>query len=67
MNNNIKLVLMMNNFQKEEYRSPRLETSLVEMEQGVAAGSARVLPPNSVGDVKEEWVVGDDDNRTIEW
>ena len=58
---------MMNNFQKEEYRSPMLEISLVEMEHGVATGSARVLPPNSGGDVKEEWEVGDDDNRTIEW
>lgn len=44
MNNNINKVLMMSNFQKEEYVSPEFETSLVEVEQGIAASSAIVLP-----------------------
>ena len=34
---------------------------------GIAAGSARVVPPNNGGVVQEEWMQGDDDNRTIEW
>lgn len=53
MNNNINKVLMMSNFQKEEYVSPEFETSLVEVEEGIATGSARVLPPDSGGNVQE--------------
>ncbi|MDQ8750767.1 hypothetical protein [Elizabethkingia miricola] len=40
---------------------------LIEMENGIATGSAKVLPSNSGGQVQEEWTQGDDDNRTIEW
>ncbi|WP_185114050.1 hypothetical protein, partial [Elizabethkingia anophelis] len=58
---------MMKNDQKQEYFAPVVEVLLLEMEQGVAAGSAKVLPPNSGGAVQEEWIQGDDDNRTIEW
>ncbi|AQX48491.1 hypothetical protein ATB99_09070 [Elizabethkingia meningoseptica] len=64
MNNNFR---MMNNLHKEEYVSPELDVALMEMEQGIAAGSARVNPANGQNEVKEEWTVGDDDNRTIEW
>jgi hypothetical protein len=39
MNNNINKVLMMSNFQKEEYVSPEIEISLVEVEQGIAVSS----------------------------
>ena len=58
---------MMKNDQKHEYSAPVVEVLFLEMEQGVAAGSAKVVPPNSVGAVQEEWIQGDDDNRTIEW
>ncbi|WP_222931650.1 hypothetical protein, partial [Elizabethkingia miricola] len=60
-------VLMMSNFQKEEYVSPEFETSLVEVEEGIATGSARVLPPDSGGNVQEQWDPDTDDGRTIEW
>ncbi|HFK5566101.1 TPA: hypothetical protein ACG0AB_001584 [Elizabethkingia anophelis] len=53
--------------QKSEYVSPDIRVFVVEMEQGIAAGSARVVPPNNGGVVQEEWIQGDDDNRTIEW
>ena len=52
---------------KSEYVSPDIRVFVVEMEQGIAAGSARVVPPNNGGVVQEEWIQGDDDNRTIEW
>ncbi|MCL1664294.1 hypothetical protein M2T78_08530 [Elizabethkingia ursingii] len=58
---------MMKNDQKQEYSAPVVEVLFLEMEQGVAAGSAKVVPPNSGGAVQEEWMRGDDDNRTIEW
>ncbi|WP_162274767.1 hypothetical protein [Elizabethkingia ursingii] len=35
----------MNDLKKQEYVTPRVSSFLMEMEQGIAAGSARVLPP----------------------
>ncbi|AQX51235.1 MULTISPECIES: hypothetical protein [Elizabethkingia] len=52
---------------KQEYSAPALDVLWLEMEQGIAAGSARVVPPNSGGQVQEEWTQDPDDNRTIEW
>ncbi|WP_302054827.1 hypothetical protein [Elizabethkingia anophelis] len=40
---------------------------LIEMENGIATGSAKVLPSNSDNQVQEEWTTDPDDNRTIEW
>ncbi|AIL45523.1 hypothetical protein HZP84_02435 [Elizabethkingia anophelis] len=52
---------------KQEYSAPALDVLWLEMEQGIAAGSAKVVPPNSGGQVQEEWTQDPDDNRTIEW
>ncbi|AJW62488.1 hypothetical protein VO54_01002 [Elizabethkingia miricola] len=52
---------------KQEYSAPALDVLWLEMEQGIAAGSAKVLPPNSGSQVQEEWTQYPDDNRTIEW
>ena len=52
---------------KQEYYAPEFQVQLLKMEEGIASGSARVTPTNTTGEVKEEWTVGDDDNRTIEW
>ncbi|WP_164474710.1 hypothetical protein [Elizabethkingia ursingii] len=57
----------MNDLKKQEYIAPKVGSFLIEMEQGIAVGSARVLPPNSGGQVQEEWTTDPDDNRTIEW
>ncbi|HFK5511009.1 TPA: hypothetical protein ACGZ9U_001927 [Elizabethkingia anophelis] len=57
----------MNDLKKQEYVTPSVGSFLIEMEHGIAAGSARVLPPNSGGQVQEEWTQDPDDNRTIEW
>ncbi|AJW62719.1 hypothetical protein VO54_01237 [Elizabethkingia miricola] len=67
MNNNINKVLMMSNFQKEEYVFPEFETSLVAVEEGGATGSVRVLLPDSGGNVREQWDPDTDDGRTVEW
>ena len=58
---------MIEKIQKSEYISPDIKVFFVEMEQGIAAGSAKVVPPNNGGLVQDEWIQGDDDNRTIEW
>ncbi len=52
---------------KQEYSAPALDVLWLEMEQGIAAGSAKVVPPNNGGQVQEEWTQDPDDNRTIEW
>lgn len=67
MNNNVNKVLMMSNFQKEEYVSPEFKTSLVEVEQGIAASSAIVLPPDSGGVIQENWDDDSNDDRGVEW
>lgn len=52
---------------RENYIPPTLSLSFIEMENGIAAGSAKVIPPDSGGKVQEEWDNGTDDNRTIDW
>ena len=54
-------------FCKESYNEPVLTVESVVLEYSIAAGSAKVIPPDSSGSVKEEWDTGADDNRTIEW
>ena len=52
---------------QETYTSPTLSFSFIEMENGIAAGSAKVIPSDNGGKVQEEWQSGTDDNRTIDW
>jgi len=37
------------------------------MECGIAAGSAVTRPDNSSGEVKHEWVVGEDIQQDLPW
>lgn len=57
----------MDSFQKKEYVSPEIEVSYVEAEEGIATGSALVLPPDSAGDVQEQWDSDSNDGRTVDW
>lgn len=54
-----------NNDFKADYIPPRIEVLLIEMEQGIAAQSANVLPPNNGGVVQEEWQDDQDTDRTL--
>lgn len=47
---------------KNEYVSPEIQVELIEMEQGIAAGSAQVKPnsPN------EEWET-EEQNGNLDW
>lgn len=49
------------------YKSPIMDMLYLELEQGIATGSATVVPTDSNGIVQEEWQVDPDDNRTINW
>ncbi|WP_407500697.1 hypothetical protein [Elizabethkingia anophelis] len=51
--------------QKKEYVPPKVKVTLIEMEQGIAAGSARVTPVSAGGQVEQEWETGTDRDTTI--
>jgi hypothetical protein len=55
----------MNNIEKKNYISPRVEATEVVLEQGIAAGSG----PDSVrsAEPQESWSRDADDNRTLDW
>ncbi|MDR0262859.1 MAG: hypothetical protein LBJ04_06500 [Sphingobacterium sp.] len=46
---------------KKNYISPRIQSEEVELEQGIAAGSAVDTT------VEQSWEKSDDDNRLINW
>ncbi|MEI2273080.1 hypothetical protein OHD16_13095 [Sphingobacterium sp. ML3W] len=50
-----------------KYVSPQLNVEEVEMEQGIAAGSAAVKPGSSSNEVKSQWDTGSDSNSNVEW
>lgn len=52
---------------KRNYLSPRINTTHIELEEGVAAGSATVRTMDMNEKVKEEWQQDDTDYRVIEW
>jgi len=53
---------------KLAYITPRIKVTIIALEHGIAVGSASVKPENpSNNQVLEEWEVGNDDFRDIEW
>ncbi|HFK5571342.1 hypothetical protein KRE40_02930 [Elizabethkingia meningoseptica] len=48
----------MNNNTKQEYIAPELHCVLIEIEQGIAAGSATLTAGNNDEPVVEEWTDG---------
>jgi len=56
---------MKTNQSKNTYISPKIEAINVELEQGIAAGSA--APADVSNDPQQSWDQADDDNRLINW
>ena len=52
---------------KKIYSAPRIERMFIELEQGIAAGSALVEPEDMNDHVSEQWQVDDTEDRTINW
>ena len=52
---------------KREYVPPHIEVSFVEMEQGIAAGSAMTRPGNGNDQITEEWEFEQDVEEDMEW
>ncbi|MDE5430987.1 hypothetical protein KRE40_02070 [Elizabethkingia meningoseptica] len=57
----------MNKKQKKEYKAPKLELTLVKMEEGIANGSARVVPTDINQKVYEQWDTNPEDTRPVNW
>ncbi len=51
---------------KNVYRSPKLEVYKIQLEQGIAVGSARVRPQNLNNQIFEEWEV-EEETRNIDF
>ncbi|AMR41270.1 hypothetical protein [Elizabethkingia anophelis] len=52
---------------KRAYLAPTLEVTIIEMEQGIAAGSASVRPSDQFNNrAKEEWN-DEDQSGVIDW
>lgn len=52
---------------RRKYTSPTLLVSHVQMEEGFAAGSARVVMTDKTSDVIEEWETGTDRTNNSNW
>ncbi|RBI91965.1 hypothetical protein DSC47_11890 [Elizabethkingia miricola] len=52
---------------KAKYIPPLLHVIEVEMEYGIAAGSAQTVSPDLNGKVKDEWETAPNDDRPVEW
>lgn len=51
----------------KEYTTPRINEILIELEQGIAAGSATAINPDASNQVQSEWTIETDDSRVIPW
>jgi hypothetical protein len=57
----------MKNKKMKEYTTPRINEILIELEQGIAAGSATAINPDASNQVQSEWTIETDDSRVIPW
>lgn len=52
---------------KKTYESPKITVTILEMEQGIAAGSANVGSKCSDEDLLMQWETGADRDTNFEW
>lgn len=52
---------------KGTYISPKITLHIIELENGIAVGSAEVRTTNTKGIIDEEWETGSDINGTYGW
>ncbi|OPC04876.1 hypothetical protein BAS09_04100 [Elizabethkingia ursingii] len=62
-----KLAHLQESSLKKEYLPPSIEVDVIELEQGIAAGSAVVVPTTVNGDVSQEWDTDTDTTGTYNW
>lgn len=52
--------------EKKDYIPPFIEVTIVEMEQGIAAGSATVVTTNN-NEIKDEWETDPVRDDSMDW
>lgn len=52
---------------KKEYVPPTIEIVMIEMEQGIATGSATTSPNDGTNDIIDEWEDGSNTTGEIIW
>lgn len=52
---------------KKTYIPPRITSEVIELEQGIASGSAAVSPGGNNDAVKEEWGTGTNRDGGLDW
>ncbi|MEN5378936.1 hypothetical protein [Sphingobacterium kitahiroshimense] len=52
---------------KKAYLAPQIEALPLELEYGIASGSAVVRPPAGTGEIKTEWETGTDRTADLDW
>ncbi|MNE08891.1 hypothetical protein D3C87_1213910 [compost metagenome] len=62
-----KEVTNVGKYLRRVYQPPKVEVIFLEMEQGIAAGSAAINPSNQTGDILDEWDTGTDRNTDLNW
>jgi hypothetical protein len=65
--NNILKMEKQKKKKKEQYVAPKIWTEIIEMEYGIAVSSANVQPTNSAGEISQEWQVGTDRTKNLDW
>ncbi|MCL1669623.1 hypothetical protein M2T82_16280 [Elizabethkingia ursingii] len=53
--------------EKKKYTSPCINVIIVEMENGISAGSATISPTNISGQVQEDWTDGTPETKDTPW
>ncbi|WP_293900005.1 MULTISPECIES: hypothetical protein [unclassified Sphingobacterium] len=52
---------------KRIYRTPTVDSWVLEMESGIAAGSGTASPGTTNDEVKSNWNADDDKNAEMQW
>lgn len=52
---------------KQIYKSPEITLLYLELEHSISAGSAKISPKNSSGQVSESWQEDTDITKTFQW
>lgn len=52
---------------KQKYVPPHIEVTFIEMEEGIASGSAMAKPGNGNDQITEEWESEENTDHDVEW
>jgi|GEM_PF-240353 len=52
---------------KRPYVAPAISIMLIELEQGIAAGSAKTVPNPETTEISLEWETGEDKQGGLSW